>query len=63
MNLIKIDYTKVKEKHKDEIRAARLSAYVLEADPLFFEWQAGDCDKKCWETKRAEIRARYPYTE
>jgi hypothetical protein len=41
--------------------AARAVAYSVEADPLFFYWQAGEGDEAAWLGKRAEIRDRYPY--
>ena len=41
--------------------AAREAAYKVEADPLFFYWQAGEGDEQAWLDKRAEIRARFPY--
>ena len=41
--------------------AARAAAYKVEADPLFFYWQAGEGDEQAWLDKRAEIRARFPY--
>ena len=43
-----------------EIDAKRASAYRLEADPLFFKSQRGECSREDWETKIAEIKARYP---
>ena len=43
--------------------AAREVAYKVEADPLFFYWQAGEGDEQVWLAKRAEIRARHPYVE
>ena len=39
----------------------RADAYRTEADPLFFQYQAGEVTKEEWLTKREEIRARYPY--
>lgn len=36
-------------------------AYINEADPLFFKWQAGEATKEEWLAKREEIRSRYPY--
>ena len=42
-------------------QAQRQAAYTVEADPLFFKWQAGEGTKEDWEAKREEIRARYPY--
>ena len=47
----------------EEMRQARASAYRLEADPLFFKWQAGEGTEQEWLAKREEIRARYPYPE
>ena len=49
----------------DELRAIaeakRQSAYQAEADPLFFQWQAGESTEGEWLAKREEIRARFPY--
>lgn len=39
----------------------RQEAYKLEADPLFFKWQAGEATEEEWKAKRQEIRDRYPY--
>lgn len=39
----------------------RQSAYRDEADPLFFQWQAGEATEAEWLAKRQEIRDRYPY--
>ena len=41
----------------------RQQAYALEADPLFFKWQAGEGSREDWETKRQEIRLRFPYPD
>lgn len=38
----------------------RRTAYVAEADPLFFKWQAGESTEEEWKTKRDEIKARFP---
>jgi hypothetical protein len=46
-----------------EARENRQDAFQQEADPLFFKWQAGEGAEEAWQTKRAEIRARYPYPE
>jgi hypothetical protein len=43
--------------------ASRAAAYSVEADPLFFYWQAGEGSEQAWVEKRAEIRDRYPYQE
>jgi hypothetical protein len=41
--------------------AHRQAAYITEADPLFFKWQAGEGTEAEWLAKREEIRNRYPY--
>jgi hypothetical protein len=46
---------------KAEQEAKRQAAYTAEADPLFFQWQAGEGTEAEWLTKRQEIRDRYPY--
>ena len=46
-----------------ECEANRLAAFQLEADPLFFKWQAGEGTNEAWQAKRVEIRERYPYPE
>jgi hypothetical protein len=38
----------------------RHTAYVAEADPLFFKAQRGEGTMAEWEAKVAEIKARYP---
>jgi hypothetical protein len=38
----------------------RHTAYVAEADPLFFKAQRGEGTMADWEAKVAEIKARYP---
>ena len=38
----------------------RQQTYALEADPLFFKWQAGEGSREDWEAKRQEIRLRFP---
>ena len=42
------------------IEANRKAAYIAEADPLFFKWQAGEGTQEEWQAKREEIRQRYP---
>jgi len=44
-----------------QAEADRAAAYKVEADPLFFYWQAGEGSEQAWLEKRAEIRARFPY--
>ena len=63
MSLIKVDTTKVAEKIKAEAQANRQADYIQEADPLFFEWQAGEGTEQAWLEKREEIRQRFPYPE
>jgi len=46
---------------KEEQEAYRQKAFVAEADPLFFQWQAGEATEEDWKAKRQEIRERYPY--
>jgi hypothetical protein len=46
-----------------EQELSRHSAYQTEADPLFFNWQAGEATEEDWLAKRQEIRDRYPYPE
>jgi hypothetical protein len=38
----------------------RRAAYIAEADPLFFKWQAGEATEAVWKAKRDEIKSRYP---
>jgi hypothetical protein len=38
----------------------RHTAYVAEADPLFFKAQRGEGTMADWEAKVAEIKTRYP---
>ncbi len=45
---------------RDAVRWNRLMAYREEADPLYFEEQAGEVSAGTWAAKRSEIKARYP---
>ena len=38
----------------------RRMAFVAEADPLFFQEQAGEVPEGTWLAKRQEIRDRFP---
>ena len=38
----------------------RRSAYIAEADPLFFKAQRGEATMEEWQAKVAEIKARWP---
>jgi hypothetical protein len=46
---------------KESQQALRQASYTLEADPLFFMAQRGEATMEEWQTKVAEIKARYPY--
>ena len=39
---------------------SRRSAYISEADALFFKAQRGEATMEEWQAKVAEIKARYP---
>jgi hypothetical protein len=51
----------IAEQPRKEAEALRAAAYKVEADPLFFKYQAGEATKEEWIAKRNEIRTRYPY--
>lgn len=38
----------------------RRSAYIVEADPLFFKAQRGEATMEEWQAKVAEIKNRFP---
>ena len=38
----------------------RRSAYIVEADPLFFKAQRGEATMEEWQAKVVEIKARFP---
>lgn len=42
------------------IEANRRTAYITEADPLFFKAQRGEATMEEWQAKVAEIKTRYP---
>ena len=46
---------------REDQQINRAAAFVAEADPLFFKWQAGEGTEQEWLAKREEIRARFPY--
>lgn len=46
-----------------EVQRNRRAAYQNEADPLFFEEQAGEVTAGTWVAKRAEIKNRFPKPE
>jgi hypothetical protein len=42
------------------IEGNRRSAYIVEADPLFFKAQRGEATMEEWQAKVAEIKTRFP---
>ena len=44
----------------EQIEALRQSAYVSEADPLFFKSQRGEATHAEWLAKVEEIKSRFP---
>jgi hypothetical protein len=63
MSIIKVDQAKVAKLKAAEAEANRKSAYIAEADPLFFKVQRGEVEHHVWLDKIAEIKARYPKGE
>lgn len=52
-----------KDRHNAAMKQARETAYKIESDPLFFKAQRGEATTQEWQTKVAEIKARFPYQE
>jgi hypothetical protein len=44
----------------EQAEANRKSAYITEADPLFFKAQRGEATMEEWQAKVAEIKNRFP---
>ncbi len=59
--VIKVDTQKFFDAKKTSAEALRKEAYQNEADPLFFKVQRGEATLEEWQTKIAEIKARFPY--
>jgi hypothetical protein len=53
------DSTKVILKNQEAHRQ-RAAAYIIESDPLFFKAQRGEATMEDWQSKVAEIKAKYP---
>lgn len=53
----------VRNEFNAQQKQKRQSAYQKESDPLFMKYQRGEATKEEWESKVAEIVARYPYQE
>ncbi|MCF2856454.1 hypothetical protein L1286_03140 [Pseudoalteromonas sp. SMS1] len=51
------------EYSQGEALEARRTAYIVESDPLFMEWQYDQTEssKQAWLDKVAEIKARFPF--
>jgi hypothetical protein len=60
MNLVNVNLEKFKEIKNLENNKLRINAYQLEADPLFFMYQRGECSKEKWLSKIEEIKQRFP---
>jgi hypothetical protein len=43
-----------------EAERQRAAAYAAESDPLFFKAQRGEATMEEWQSKVAEIKAKYP---
>jgi hypothetical protein len=52
-----------KDRHNEQMRQSRESAYKVESDGLFFKAQRGEATMQEWQAKVAEIKARFPYQE
>jgi hypothetical protein len=50
-------------KAAEEASRKRQQAYIADADPLFFKWQAGESTEAEWKAKRDEIKQRFPKPE
>jgi hypothetical protein len=55
--------TGAKDRHNADMKQQREAAYKTESDALFFKAQRGDGTMEEWQTKVAEIKARFPYQE
>lgn len=55
-----IDQATVTKLDTDKAEQDRRSAYLKEADPLFFKVQRGEVTEQEWLDKIAEIKAKYP---
>jgi hypothetical protein len=59
--IIQVNHSLAAEQAKIAAEKKRQADYTKEADPLFFQWQAGESTQEEWLAKREEIRLRYPY--
>lgn len=70
-NQVQLDQAKVdaaavivaREQALESARQSRAAAFAAEADPLFFQAQAGEINPNVWKEKRDEIRLRFPYPD
>jgi len=58
---VAVDPTYSVKEITESLKQQRQAAFNKEADPLFFQYQAGEIDKDDWTAKREEIRQRFPY--
>lgn len=54
-------FASLKNYQCEQIRALRAAAYQTEADGLFFGHEGDGDSRDTWLSKRAEIKARYPW--
>jgi hypothetical protein len=58
--MFKIDQATIDKLKSEQAEQARRTAYIAEADPLFFKYQRGEATEQEWLDKIAEVKARYP---
>ena len=46
-----------------DVSLARKSAFINEADPVFFKWQRGEATRQDWLDAVASVKLRYPKPE
>jgi hypothetical protein len=51
------------EREIEEVKNMRRQQYILNADPLFFKWQAGEGTEEEWLQARAEVVKQLPYPD
>ena len=51
------------ERERAAVEEARKAAYQQTADPLFFQWQAGEATEQEWLDARAAVAEAHPYPE
>ena len=51
------------ERERAAVEEARKAAYQQTADPLFFQWQAGEATEQEWLDARTAVAEAHPYPE